>query len=1319
MFWLELIKRLPAKWMPGVLIFIWVTFWGVGLKLGFHQRFMLMFAIIATIIVVVIWSVLILMTAKRVKKDIENKRLLELSRSEIGKYRKLEEKLLYAIKAIRDSKIGREAHKKDARYVLPWFLMIGPRDSGKTSLVLKSGMEFILKDPSASQVVPGPTKDCNFFFANQAIVMDASGRYVDQPDKSLDEIEWLNFLNHIKRYRKDKPIDGLILCVDISLLLKSNDDDVERQAESIRNRIDNVVKGLGISFPVYLIFTKCDMVSGFREFFFDLTNEQREQVFGFSLSEDQMTDLKTSLGNEWNNLCDYLESMVLTKLDPSVDVRDRTNIYLFPKQLRLAFSKINLFVTTLFSPSAYFDRPSLHGLYLTSALQEAIPINLLAQIFQGSYGMTGAESSNLVPESKSYFIKDLMSKLIFASKDMVGLTDRERRKILRSWLIPLVAEFVILATALVGIDISYEGNVRLLRRSIDLAQDVKVVSVGSPEAKARIDAIEDHIKKLRSFHIFPWRGERHKVARALEAEFFINVSIKTRKVEKSDEKPKPLANVLVYEESMKDKAVKTNREGEARLLAFKGLGLNQFRIRFEISESSWGIGQVTLETEQGKSKQELLEPVVSISADQSPRSIEVTFVKLRTLTTKVVDEQKAPIPGVAVYVSDASSSAQLAQGFSDATGTVRLEFKAKDGSLVNVFYSESGISYPSSEQLRIDPDKYEYIVEKALQSKPPVFELTVESPKDNLVTKEPMVKVKGKITAVTGKPSMEGVFVKIGDFTAPVAAGGFAFDFPLQDGKNVIPITVANANQSLSQTMLRTVIKSLTASGGPGAQGHGVQAEGTPIRLEIQPPSISLRLGEQHLFTASSYDASNRPVSSAKYSWSVIGEIGQIDPTSGLFTAKKPGSGQVVVSLGNMMATAQVIVSESQVTTTLAERKAKPEVTPVMPQVARIEVNPPIAHVKPGEQKIFNATAYDPSNKPIPNVQFVWSLSGDIGQIDRASGTFIARKPGSGRITVAAEGKTGSAQVTVAEPTWRIISNTNKEFKDISFIDERTGWVVGYPMIISRTNDGGLTWQTQIDGSSGVIRLADGTSFGADKLRSALKSVCLITSGDKPMGWAVGEKGIILHSPDGESWVNQVSFVDVTLNAVHFVNPMNGWIVGRNGTILRTSDGGKKWIKLRSFDERITYNGVFFIDSNKGWIVGQGGTILSSNDGGNTWSVQTTPSKKEFLQDVFFISPNRGWIVGTEGLIMSTNNGGHTWSSQVSKTLNNLFGVRFINDNEGWIVGENGIILKTSDGGKTWSQNQVGNQIFLGISTISSGIGWAVGSKGAIASLAP
>jgi len=1242
--WNKLLKKLPAKWVPIAILLVWGAFWGIGIKLGFHRKPMFTFAIIVTIIILLVWIVLIIIAIRKLKQEENAKRMADAASAGSSRIKNLEEKLLFAIKALRESKIGKDVGKADAQYAVPWYMLIGPTGSGKTSLLTRSGLDFRLRDPSANELTTGTTRDCNWLFANEAVVMDTAGRYVSQTDKSLDNAEWLSLLDHLKRHRRIKPLDGLVVAIDISRILSAREDEIEREAQNIRDRLDSIVGQLGVNLPVYLVFTKCDMIQGFADFFNSLSKENRDQIFGSSFTAQQQNNIVTAFKEEWTILCDSLRSQVNVILTPETERQQRRGIYLFPKQLEVSFGKVNHFVSTLFRPSTYLDRPALQGFYLTSGLQEASPVDLVMGDIEKNYNIRISSPATSAPESRSFFVRDMLLKAVFPSQGFVNPTAKAQRKALMRWLVPLAIEFVVLGLIIMGIAFSFTGNENLLSRSDTVAKGVAGMGA-TVIPPGMLSDLQKQINDLRSFHIFPWRGQRHKVAKALEKRFFIEVPFKVVKDPGGKEKPKDLYNVIIYEESQPNEQVKTDKSGEATLKAFKGNNVSQVRIALNYQEAGFGIDRAKVETDKGQSELLLFEPVLMLAAGENYRKVSISYAKLRVLTVQVYDDKKSPIPGVPVSITDPTIPTPFANSFSDDTGAARLEFRAKDNSVLNVDFAESGISFPGTMQLRIDPGKYDYALEEAIRTKPPVFNVAIESPSDNFTTKEDTITVKGKISAVSKNASTEGLTVQVGNQLVPVLAGNFSFDYPLKNGKNEIGITVmSSSGQLLSQTMVKKGVKAVAAAGGGGVATTGTGG------------------------------------------------------TTQQGTSQTNNTQQVVVPTSN-----QTSNTNTQGTN-----------VPAKPQVAKIEINPPTVKMKPGEQKVFTAIAYDSSNNPIPNVDLTWSVAGDVGQIDR-SGAFTARKSGSGQVTVASGNAKDSSAVTIGEAMWKIISTQNKDLKHISFVDNNTGWAVGYPMLIAKTTDGGQSWQYQIDGSSGNVTLGDGTTFGADKLKAALKSVCFIGTADKAMGWAVGEKGIILYSPDGTKWVSQTSYIDETLEGVYFVDANKGWAVGRNGTILITNNGGAKWNK-QAYRDNTAFYGVFFLDPSKGWIIGQNGTILTTTNGGSQWSIQMDPKLKSYLRDVFFISPSKGWLVGTEGLIMSTTNGGNSWSVQTSKTINNLFGIRFTNENEGWAVGEGGLILRTSDGGKNWTETRVGAQNFLGISGTNAGGVWAIGARGTIAS---
>ena len=73
-------------------------------------------------------------------------------------------------------------------------LMVGPPGSGKTTALLNCGLNFPLADtPGTAKALQGVggTRNCDWWFADEAIILDTAGRYTMEES---DKPEWLAFL---------------------------------------------------------------------------------------------------------------------------------------------------------------------------------------------------------------------------------------------------------------------------------------------------------------------------------------------------------------------------------------------------------------------------------------------------------------------------------------------------------------------------------------------------------------------------------------------------------------------------------------------------------------------------------------------------------------------------------------------------------------------------------------------------------------------------------------------------------------------------------------------------------------------------------------------------------------------------------------------------------------------------------------------------------------------------------------------------------------------------------------------------------------------
>src|SRR5579884_1882205 len=193
-----------------------------------------------------------------------------------GEIAAMEAEFERAVQTLKSSKLGRSG--RDALGLLPWYVMIGPSASGKTTAIRNSGIKMPVGKSGKVRGVGG-TRNCDWWMTNEAILLDTAGRWSTDED---DRDEWLAFLDVLKRTRPKKPINGILLAVGAPDLTGSPEE-IADLAARLRERIDEVIARLDMVVPVYLMVTKCDLLSGFIETFEDLKDRDRGQIWGFTL----------------------------------------------------------------------------------------------------------------------------------------------------------------------------------------------------------------------------------------------------------------------------------------------------------------------------------------------------------------------------------------------------------------------------------------------------------------------------------------------------------------------------------------------------------------------------------------------------------------------------------------------------------------------------------------------------------------------------------------------------------------------------------------------------------------------------------------------------------------------------------------------------------------------------------------------------------------------------------------------------------------------------------------------------------------------------
>ncbi len=320
----------------------------------------------------------------------------------------------------------RRSGKSSARalYDLPWYLIIGPPGAGKTTALVNSGLKFPLAGDNAAKAVQGVggTRYCDWWFTDAAVLIDTAGRYTTQDsDAKVDRKSWLAFLEMLSKNRPRQPINGVIVAISIADVLNLPAAEVAAHADAIRKRLDELHEELKVDFPVYAVFTKMDLVAGFTQYFAELDEEKRKVVWGATFqTSDKKANNVGKVPEEMDLLIQRLSERMTERLQEEPDLRSRAILFGFPAQLGAIRKPIAEFLNRIFEPTRYQTTATLRGFYFTSGTQEGTPFDALIGALQKSYGVESLGAAGFSGGGKSYFLHDLMAKVIFAEAGWVS-----------------------------------------------------------------------------------------------------------------------------------------------------------------------------------------------------------------------------------------------------------------------------------------------------------------------------------------------------------------------------------------------------------------------------------------------------------------------------------------------------------------------------------------------------------------------------------------------------------------------------------------------------------------------------------------------------------------------------------------------------------------------------------------------------------------------------------------------------------------------------------------------------------------------------------
>uniref|UniRef100_UPI0025BE9F3E type VI secretion system membrane subunit TssM n=1 Tax=Aquabacterium sp. TaxID=1872578 RepID=UPI0025BE9F3E len=442
------------------------------------------------------------------------------------------ERMAEAVKLIKSSKLG-ETSGAAALYELPWYAVIGNPAAGKSSAVVKSGLKFPFAD-GADNVIQGigGTRHCDWYFTTEGILLDTAGRYsVHEEDRS----EWLGFLSLLKKHRPKAPLNGVIIAVSVAELAGQKPEFAIDLARKLRQRVQELTEKLEVFAPVYVVFTKADLIAGFVDFFEDRDRDERDKVWGATLPYDTSarSDAVAQFDTHFDELFEGLKAASVARMSLHRGEQLPPGVLTFPLEFAALKPALRTFVNTLFEENPYQFRPIFRGFYFTSAVQEGQSTSRASERVAQQFGLQLQSGTAAAVYSQSgFFLKELFSRVIFADRQLVQqYTSRNK---LRLRYASFFGGVTLLGALLAAWTWSYMGNRELVahvQEDLIKAQRVQDKRVDLASRLEALEILQDRLEQMQRYReTRPWsiglglyQGEA--IERRLKEEYFNGLQV--------------------------------------------------------------------------------------------------------------------------------------------------------------------------------------------------------------------------------------------------------------------------------------------------------------------------------------------------------------------------------------------------------------------------------------------------------------------------------------------------------------------------------------------------------------------------------------------------------------------------------------------------------------------------------------------------------------------------------------------------------------------------------------------------------------------------
>ncbi|HTK01901.1 MAG TPA: type VI secretion protein IcmF/TssM N-terminal domain-containing protein [Bordetella sp.] len=255
---------------------------------------------------------------------------------------------LAALKQSRLSRFG------SPLYVLPWYLILGPKDAAKDEL---------LRRVAGTAPVQGQGDDpavLQWWLLRNGVVLDPTAEMPEE-QQAPDAPNWRRLLHWMMRTRRREPLNGLILAFNAIWLADSTDAELNETGQGLRKRLDELTRIYDARVPVYVVLTGCQAIPGFSAWATALGPDITHHAMGFQ-NPAASASVTQFISDAFNSI---VHRMFDLRVLQGVRAKPAADAFALPERMAPLAKQLSKVLRTAFQPTPYAETPLMRGLFMT------------------------------------------------------------------------------------------------------------------------------------------------------------------------------------------------------------------------------------------------------------------------------------------------------------------------------------------------------------------------------------------------------------------------------------------------------------------------------------------------------------------------------------------------------------------------------------------------------------------------------------------------------------------------------------------------------------------------------------------------------------------------------------------------------------------------------------------------------------------------------------------------------------------------------------------------------------------------------------------